>query len=81
MFDIVWDHIHQMSLDHALLSFDQRDENIQKQKRSATRDLNSSLENNPNLEGQGDQFEFEFMTEELAEQVVEVISETPKNPK
>ena len=77
LFDIVWDHIHEMSLDHALLSFDQRDENIQKQKRSATRDLDSSLDNNPNLEGCREQFEFGFMVEEVAEQIVEVISETP----
>ena len=48
---VTYDHIHSMSADHALLVFDQRNENIGKQKRSATRDLQSFLDNNPNAKG------------------------------
>ncbi len=83
MFEVIWDHIHEMTLDHALTSFDQRDTNINKQKRSAGRDLQSCLENNPNVAGHESQFLFDFMTEELEAQVVEEIqeSERPANPR
>ncbi len=74
--DVVWDHIHKMSLDHALSSFDQRD--INKQKRSASRDLQSCLDNNPNVAKHKSQFQFDFMTEELEEQIVEKIDESEK---
>ena len=46
--DVVWDYLHEMSVDHGLTSFSQRDENIAKQRLSATRDVHSFLENNPN---------------------------------
>ena len=74
----MWDHIHEMSLDHALTSFDQRDANINKQKRSASRDLQSCLENNPNVAGHESQFQFDFMTEE---QTVEEIQESGRPTK
>ena len=79
--DVVWDHLHTMSLDHALQSFDQRDENISKQRRSATRDVQSCLENNPNLKGHEQLFLFDFALEDEEAQVVEEIAETPKAPK
>ena len=50
-FEVVWDHLHEMSANHALTSFSQRDENIEKQKLAATRDVHSFLENNPNAQG------------------------------
>lgn len=83
IFEVVWDHIHKMSLDHALTTFDQRDVNINKQKRSATRDLESCLENNPNVAGHKLQFQFDFMTEEPEVQVVETVEEsgTGVNPR
>ena len=78
--DVVWDHIHEMSLGHALASFDQRDININKQRRAATRDLQSCLDNNPNVAGHESQFQFDFMTEE---QVVETVEESgrPARPR
>ncbi len=76
VFEVMWDHIHEMTLDHALTSFDQRDENINKQKHSAARDLRSCLENNPNVAGHEKQFQFDFMTEGPEEQVVEEIQES-----
>jgi hypothetical protein len=76
VFQVIWDHIHEMSLEHALTAFDQRDANINRQKRSARRDLHSCLENNPNVEGHGSQFLFDFMTEGTEPQVVEEIRES-----
>jgi len=83
VFEVMWDHIHEMSLEHALTSFDQRDTNINKQKRSASRDVQSCLENNPNVVGHESQFQFDFMTEEPEIQVVEGIreSERPTKPR
>jgi hypothetical protein len=74
--DVVYDHIHEMDLHHALLAFSQRDQNINRQKRSASRDLQSALDNNPHLRGHADQFEFGFMVEEPAAQLTEQIGET-----
>lgn len=76
IFEMIWDHIHEMTLDHALAAFDQRDANINKQKRSASRDLQSCLENNPNVAGHESQFLFDFMTEEPEKQVVEEVEES-----
>ena len=76
LFDLKYDHIHRMSVDHALNAFEQRDSNITKQRRSATRDLESFLENNPNAQGQEHQFEFDFMKEQEETQVVKAIAET-----
>lgn len=81
IFAVIWDHIHEMTLDHALASFDQRDTNINKQKRSASRDLRSCLENNPSVAGHESQFQFDFMTEESEVQVVEEIQESGKPTK
>ncbi len=80
IFEVIWDHIHEMTLDHALASFDQRDTNINKQKHSASRDLQSCLENNPNVAGHESQFQFDFMTEEPEEQIVEEIQESGRPP-
>lgn len=83
VFEVMWDHIHEMSLKHALESFDQRDANINKQKHAASRDLRSCLENNPNVAGHEPQFLFDFMSEESEAQVVEEIQESgrPANPR
>jgi len=78
--DVVWDYLHEMSLDHALTAFSQRDENIIKQRRAATRDLRSALDNNPNLAGHDEQFQFVFMLEEAADIVTEAIEESPVEP-
>lgn len=64
-----------MSLDHALTSFSQRDEVITKQKRAASRDLDSCLENNPNVKEHQQLFQFAFMEEEPVAIVEEKISE------
>lgn len=74
--DVVYDHLHEMDLHHALLAFTQRDENIEKQKISASRDLQSALDNNPNLVGCAAQFKFAFMTEDAEAVVEERISQT-----
>ena len=74
--DVVWDYLHEMSLDHALTSFSQRDENIEKQRLAATRDVHSVLDNNPNARGYGSQFRFGFMLEEPMPIVVETVEET-----
>ena len=66
-----------MSADFALSAFSQRDENIDKQRRSATRDVQSFLDNNPNAKGHEKQFGvFSFMLEEAAPVVVETVQET-----
>ena len=72
-----------MSLDHALLTFDQRDANINNQKSSAIRDVESCLENNPNVQGHEAQFEFEFMVGGQEAPIVEEIEETgaPNRPR
>lgn len=75
--EVIWDHIHEMSLDHALSTFEQRDEVITKQRRSATRDLQSCLDFNPNVQGHDKQFVFGFLDEEPGEAVTESISESP----
>lgn len=80
IFDYTWDHIHEMSVDHALSAFEQRDEGIKKQKRSATRDLQSFLDYNPNAAGCERQFIFDFIDEEVVEAPVETIAETPAIP-
>jgi hypothetical protein len=74
--EVVWDYLHKMSLDHALTAFHQRDENIEKQKLSATKDVQSCIDNNPNVKGHEDQFVFGFMVEESRDIVVEKIEET-----
>ena len=75
--DVVYDHIHSMALDHALLAFDQRDGNITKQKRSATRDLQSVLDNNPNVKGHEEKFLFDFLDDAPVAQSVEKVTESP----
>lgn len=73
--DVVWDHIHEMSLTHALTSFSQIDEGIDKQRISATRNLASALENNPHLSGAEHQFSFRFVLEAPAPEPTEVVDE------
>ncbi|MGQ0633955.1 MAG: hypothetical protein ACT4QC_05060 [Planctomycetaceae bacterium] len=89
VFDVIWDQLHEMSLDHALSAFGQRDDVIAKQKRSATRDVESCLDFNPNVKGHEDQFLFAFMDEAPVPVVTEKIgetdflppSETPSDPR
>jgi len=76
VFDVIWDQLHEMSLDHALIAFSQRDDIIGKQQRAATRDVQSCLEYNPNVKGHDDQFRFAFMAEESMPVVTETIFET-----
>lgn len=75
--DVVYDHIHSMTVDHALLAFDQRNGNITKQKRSATRDLQSVLDNNPNVKGHEEKFLFDFLDEAPETSLVEKVTESP----
>jgi len=79
--DVVWDHIHQMSLDYALTTFDQRDIDINKQRQAASRDAQSCLDNNPNVVGHESQFQFDFMLEEREEQIVETVQESGNPPR
>jgi hypothetical protein len=81
VFDVKYDHIHRMSADHALLAFENRDENISKQQRSATRDLQSFLKHNPNAKGHEHNFVFAFMTEEPETPVVQKIGTKKKKPR
>jgi hypothetical protein len=74
--DVVWDYLHEMSADHALSAFSQRDDMIEKQRLAATREVQSFLDNNPNAEGREDQFRFGFMLEEPLPIVVETVEET-----
>ncbi len=85
--DVIWDHIYEMSLDHALTAFQQRDEIITKQRRAATRCVESCLDNNPNVKGHRELFLFQFMDEAPVAVVEERISESafqsnplPDNP-
>lgn len=80
LLDVVWDHIHEMSLDHAFAVFDQRDEGIKKQKKSATRELQSFLEFNPNAAGHQQEFVFDFMLEEAIPSAPQSIEETIPPP-
>jgi hypothetical protein len=64
-----------------LTHFSQRDETIEKQKRSATRDLASALDNNPNLMNCSEQFKFAFMTEDPVQQIEQRIEESTGGPK
>jgi hypothetical protein len=77
MFDVVWDFLHEMSVDHALTSLSQRDAIIEQQRRSATRDVQSFLDNNPSAHGYRSQFVFGFMLEEAAPVIEEEVEETP----
>ncbi len=80
MFDVVWDYLHEMSFDHALTSFSQRDDVIEKQRLAATRDVHSFLDNNPSAVGHESQFRFGFMLEEPASIIEEKIKETTVRP-
>jgi hypothetical protein len=75
--DVVWDFLHTMSVDHALIAFTQRDEIIEKHRLSATREVHSFLDNNLNARGHESQFEFKFMLESPSEQVQESLAESP----
>ena len=81
-FDVEWDSIHRMSADHALLSFDQRDQNIGKQRRSASRDLQSFLKFNTNAKGHEDEFRyFAFMEDAPEPRPVQKIKKPKRKPK
>jgi hypothetical protein len=77
IFDVVWDHLHESSLDHLLTHFVQRDDIIEKQSHAATRDWQSALDNNPNLIGDDRQIKFGFMRDEPLPQIQETLGETP----
>jgi len=78
--DVVWDYLREMSVHHAMTAFSQREEGIEKQKKAASREVRSFLDNNPNAKGHEEQFKFDFMTEEAQPMVEEAIeeSEIPK---
>jgi|GEM_PF-2567520 len=79
--DVMWDYLHEMSLDNSLTHFDQRDQNITKQRLAATRDMESCLDFNPNVAGCRGQFVFGFIMEEAARPAVaETIEESPIVP-
>ena len=85
LFDIQYDHIHSMSLSHAIQAFDQADERIEKQKKAARRNLDSFLENNPAGKKQGSLFDhLDFMadTDANADTVrVDVFPDSPTKPR
>lgn len=83
VFDVVWDHLYEMSLDHGIMAFMQRHENIGKQCNSLHRDTQSFNDNNPNARGHEIQLSFTFMVEEPVEQIVETIQESsgPEKPR
>ena len=78
VFDVIWDFIHSMSEQHAVLSFEQRHRNIEKQCGALARDARSFNENNPHASASGIQLMFDFTsaTEDAVEQQVEVIQES-----
>lgn len=76
IFDVMWNHLHAMDLNHALTAFRQRDEMIERQRRAATRDVESVVDNNPKVRGYEGQFKFAFMLEEPVELNNERIEET-----
>jgi hypothetical protein len=49
IFDVVWDHVFEMSAHHGLLFLSQQYENIEKQCRAHSRVKESVLQNNPNF--------------------------------
>ena len=81
LIEVVVDHLHEMSLDHALTAFGQCDDLISKQRRSATRKLQSFLEFNPNAAGHQRNFVFDFMDEEPVAATMESIEESPAPPR
>ncbi len=82
--DVVWDHIYEMSLDHAEVSFEQRYQQMADEARALDRDMNSFNDNNPNAADGFIQKTFDFTLElqEPHEQVVqEIPSVSPRKPK
>jgi hypothetical protein len=82
IFDVVWDHIFEMSAHHALLFLSQQYENIEKQCCSHNRVRSSVVDNNPNCRelqlGLFD-YDFRYATGESQPQVVERIRESAVN--
>lgn len=77
-FEVVWAFLNDMSLDFALAACKAREENIGKQQRAAANDVESMLDNNPNVCGHRERFlQFAFMHEMPAPVIEETISETP----
>jgi hypothetical protein len=77
IFDVVYDYLHEMSLDHALCHFGQKEDNIAKQRRASTRNLQSCLDFNPNVKGHEDKFRFLFILDDSGPAVEESIEESP----
>lgn len=80
VFDVVWDILHEMSENHFLSHFEQRDNIITQQRLAATRDLLSCLDFNPNVSEQRGQVKFAFILEESREMVEELIDESEVSP-
>jgi hypothetical protein len=76
VFEVIWDYLHETSLNHLLTSFSLRDENIEKQRLAATRDVQSAIDNNPNAAGHANEFVFGFMLDKPADAVEEKVAET-----
>lgn len=79
--EVVWDHIHGMSWDHAITAFKQRLDNHQRQDRALDRDIGSFNDNNPNAREHKIQKEMLFTYDEPAEQIVEKIEMSNKAQK
>lgn len=84
IFDVVWDHVFEMSAHHGLLFLSQQYENIEKQCRSHSRVKSSVADNNPNFQsvqlGLFD-YDFRYATGEKAPQNVEKIAESVVRPR
>jgi hypothetical protein len=84
VFDVVWDHVFEMSAHHGLLFLSQQYENIEKQCRSHNRVKASVLKNNPNFQkvqlGLFD-YDFRYTTGETKSQSVNKIEESPIKPR
>lgn len=75
IFDVVWDHIFQMSRDHAEVSFEQRWQQVADEAKSLDRDMKSFNDNSPNAADEPIQktFDFTWELEGPQEQLVEAI--------
>lgn len=81
VFDLVWDYLHDSSSSHLLTHFHNREDVIEKQKKSASRDWHSACDFNPNMQGLEGEYQFTFLTDdEPVEQITESLSETPVVP-
>ncbi len=84
IFDVVWDHVFEMSAHHGLLFLSQQYENIEKQCRAHNRVKASILDNNPNFQKvQLSLFDYDFRyaTGDIKPQGIEKIRESPVKAK